>query len=72
MTETTLQLPYGSVARKGVGWWGVVCLISTEAALFAYLLFSYYYTAIEIGPGFAPRQPPSLALPLPNTVILLT
>jgi heme/copper-type cytochrome/quinol oxidase subunit 3 len=72
VTDAVLQLPYGSVERKGVGWWGVTCLIATEAALFAYLLFSYYYTAIEVGPGFAPKHPPSLALPLPNTVILLS
>jgi heme/copper-type cytochrome/quinol oxidase subunit 3 len=67
----TLALPFGSVERNGVGWWGVSCLIATEAALFAYLLFSYYYTAIEIGPGFAPRHP-SMTFPLPNTVILIS
>jgi len=67
-----LELPFGSVERKGVGWWGVICLIATEAALFAYLLFSYYYTWLEIGPGFLPRHPPSMDLAAPNTVILIS
>jgi heme/copper-type cytochrome/quinol oxidase subunit 3 len=66
-----IALPIGSVGRRGVGWLGVGCLIATEAALFAYLLFSFYYLAVEIGPSFAPPKPPSMALPLPNTVILL-
>jgi heme/copper-type cytochrome/quinol oxidase subunit 3 len=68
----TIQLKFGSVGRLGVGWWGVGCLIATEGALFTYLLFSYYYFAVELGPAFGPHRPPSMALPLPNTVILLS
>jgi heme/copper-type cytochrome/quinol oxidase subunit 3 len=34
-----------TVARTGrsLGWWGTVCLIATEAMIFALLLFSYFY-----------------------------
>ena len=35
-------LPVGSVSQRSAGWWAMVCGIITEAALFAYLLFSYY------------------------------
>ena len=38
------QLPVGPIGRLGVGWWGVGTLVASEAALFSYLLFSYYYT----------------------------
>jgi hypothetical protein len=33
---------------KSSGWWGILLGIATEAAIFAYLLFSYYYMAIEL------------------------
>lgn len=55
---------------KASGWWGVIFTIVTEAAVFAYLLFSYYYMAIEAHAHW-PETYPSLKLALPNTVILL-
>lgn len=74
MTDVALapaRLPFGSFGKKGVGWWGVLCLIATEACLFGYLLFGYAFTAIQMGPSWQPGQPPSLKLAAPNTVILL-
>ena len=47
------------------------CGIATEAAIFAYLLFSYYYMAIELHGAWYPSGPPSLKLALPNTFVLL-
>jgi heme/copper-type cytochrome/quinol oxidase subunit 3 len=55
---------------KSSGWWGIVFTIATEGAIFAYLLFSYYYMAIEARPDW-PNAYPSLKLALPNTFILL-
>jgi heme/copper-type cytochrome/quinol oxidase subunit 3 len=55
---------------KSSGWWGIVFTIATEGAVFAYLLFSYYYTAIEARSDW-PNAYPSLKLALPNTFILL-
>jgi cytochrome c oxidase subunit 3 len=66
------HLPAGSVGKKGVGWWGVLCLVATEACLFAYLLFSYAFTAIQAGPSWQPAEKPDLTLALPNTLILLS
>jgi cytochrome c oxidase subunit 3 len=65
-------LPVGSTRRNTVAWWGVLCLIGTEGALFAYLLFSYYYTALQLGDDFGQPRHPQLELSLPNTVVLLT
>jgi cytochrome c oxidase subunit III len=64
-------LPVGALGRNSVGWWGVLCLIATEASLFAYLLFSYYYIAIQRGPDWLPNRHPSIALAGPNTLVLL-
>ena len=55
---------------KSSGWWGVIFAIVTEAALFAYLLFSYYYMAIEARADWPSAYPP-LKLALPNTFVLL-
>lgn len=53
------------------GFWGMMLLIATEAALFAYLLFSYFYLASMATGPWPPEGPPSLRLVLPNTIILL-
>ena len=45
-------LPVGPVGRRGLGWWGVGTLVATEAALFGYLLFSYFYTGATAPPGW--------------------
>jgi heme/copper-type cytochrome/quinol oxidase subunit 3 len=65
------DLPVGPVRRQGIGWWGVGTLVATEAALFAYLLFSYFYLGATNGPGWVLETAPSLKLALPNTVLLL-
>ena len=41
------ELPVGSMGRHANGWWGVVTLITTEGALFGYLLFAYPYLAAQ-------------------------
>jgi heme/copper-type cytochrome/quinol oxidase subunit 3 len=65
------DLPVGPVRRRGIGWWGVGALVASEAALFAYLLFSYYYLGATNGAGWVLETAPSLKLALPNTVLLL-
>jgi len=49
-------------------WW----LIATEGALFAYLIFSYFYSMLYATGPWPPDGPPSLSLALPNTLVLLT
>jgi len=64
-------LPVAAKGKNSVGWWGTLCLIATEASLFAYLLFSYYYIAVQRGPAWSPEPHPSIKLSGPNTLILL-
>lgn len=64
-------LPVGSLGRNSAGWWGVLTLIATEAALFSYLLFSYYYMAVQYGPSWSPEPHPKLQMSGPDTVILI-
>jgi cytochrome c oxidase subunit III len=51
----------------------MIFVVFTEASLFAYLLFSYYYLAVQphAAGTFPEGGTPSLALALPNTVILI-
>ena len=66
------DLQVGPVGRHGLGYWGVGTLIATEAALFSYLLFSYYYTGATAPVGGWVIEPhPALKLALPNTILLL-
>lgn len=64
------SLPIGSKGHRSSGWWGMWCLIATEAALFAYLLFSYFYLGASAQGQWVPEMP-KLRLSLPNTGLLL-
>ncbi len=70
MTEIR-PLPVGSVDHQSAGWFGVWALIASESALFVFLLFSFYYTAVQPQSGAWPPEAMSFRLALPNTVILL-
>jgi heme/copper-type cytochrome/quinol oxidase subunit 3 len=65
------NLPVGPIGRHGLGWWGVGTLVASEAALFAYLLFAYFYTGATAQPGWLLEPHPVLKLALPNTILLL-
>jgi cytochrome c oxidase subunit III len=64
------MLPVGSVGHKTFGWWGMMTVIMTEASLFAYLLFAYYYFAAQYGRDWIPELP-KFAMSGPNTAILI-
>jgi heme/copper-type cytochrome/quinol oxidase subunit 3 len=67
------RLPVGAIDTRASGWWAMIFVVFTEASLFAYLLFSYYYLAVQPHlPGTFPEGgTPDLTLALPNTAILL-
>jgi heme/copper-type cytochrome/quinol oxidase subunit 3 len=74
MTERVEQLPVGAMDTRASGWWAMIFTVFTEASLFAYLLFSYYYLAVQPHvPGAFPQGgPPPLGIASINTAILLT
>ena len=71
VTVEPREIPVGPIGRHGIGYWGVGMLIAGEAALFAYLLFAYYYTGATAQRGWVLESRPALTLALPNTVLLL-
>ena len=64
-------LPVGSKGHPASGWWGMLALIATEAMLFAYLLFSYFYLASHALGTWPPEGPPHLRISVPGTIILV-
>lgn len=72
MLAQPTPLPVGPVRDYGIGRGGMFALIASEAALFGYLLFSYYYTGASDPAGWVIEAHPKLTLALPNTVILLS
>ncbi|MBA2683643.1 MAG: heme-copper oxidase subunit III [Gemmatimonadaceae bacterium] len=64
------QLDTPTTSERPPGWWGMVGLIMTEASLFTFLLFSYYYLG-SLSPQWPPVARPELTLSGPNTMILL-
>ncbi len=73
MTDATTSssLPVGGVDQKALGWYGVLMLIATEGALFGFLLFSYFYCAVQFQPSWSPQPYPPLTFAIPSTVAML-
>lgn len=74
MTDQTGKLPVGAMDTRASGWWAMIFTVFTEASLFTYLLFSYFYLAVQPhAPGSFPEGgPPALGIAALNTAILLT
>jgi heme/copper-type cytochrome/quinol oxidase subunit 3 len=68
--ELERQLPVGSVGRGATGYGGMLTVIVTEAALFAYLIFSYFYLASQAQAAWVPELP-HLTLATVNTALLV-
>lgn len=65
-------LPMGSIGRRSSGFWGVVFLVLSEASLFAYLFFAYFYFAIQPHSGpWPPSGRPDLTYALPQTALVV-
>lgn len=64
------ELPAGVGGTASTAWWGMAFFIITEATLFAYLFFSYYYLGSHQS-QWPPNGTPELKLAVINTVILV-
>jgi heme/copper-type cytochrome/quinol oxidase subunit 3 len=65
------ELPVNPAGQSSPGWWVMVLVIATEAMLFVYLVFAYFYLASMSRGTFAAGGAPELRLAAPNTLILL-
>lgn len=67
----TAALPVAPQGARASGWYGLVFLIATEAALFVYLLFSYFFLASQAPGPWPPSGAPEILVSAINTAILL-
>lgn len=65
------ELPVNPAEHRNPGWWVMMLVITTEAMLFACLLFAYYYLGSMAETAWPIGGPPKLDLALPNTIVLL-
>jgi cytochrome c oxidase subunit III len=65
------SVPLGNLTEQSPARWGMVWTIATEASLFVFLLFSYYYLASQSRGPWPVTGPLDLKLALPNTVLLI-
>jgi heme/copper-type cytochrome/quinol oxidase subunit 3 len=65
-------LSHHASGPRSYSWWGMVCLIATEATLFGLLLASYFYLRFRSGATWPPDgiEKPTLELPLIMSLIL--
>jgi heme/copper-type cytochrome/quinol oxidase subunit 3 len=70
--EQRIRLDHHVSGTRSFGWWGMACLIATEAMLFGALIASYFYLRFTSEPVWPPDgiAKPTLELPLIMTVIL--
>ncbi|MFI4966330.1 MAG: heme-copper oxidase subunit III [Caulobacterales bacterium] len=67
----TTPLPVAPQGERASGWYGLVFLVATEAALFIYLLFSYFFLASQTPGPWPPSGIPPILSAAINTGILL-
>lgn len=74
MTELAhrdLALPVGSIGSRASGWWGAWFLLISEASLFAYLFFAYFYYSIQPQAEWVPGHRPSFLYSAPQSALVL-
>lgn len=73
MTTTTAEPAVLRRAPRAPGWWGMLLLIATEAALFALLLVSYFDVRFQEPGAWPPDgiEAPKLLRPLIMTILLM-
>ncbi|TCF97724.1 cytochrome c oxidase subunit I [Paraburkholderia strydomiana] len=68
---TPKPLPVGSAGEHSGGWWGVLALVLTEASLFGYLLFCYFYSQSQTTLAWPPEGMPKVGIGALSTGTLL-
>jgi cytochrome c oxidase subunit III len=72
MSETLVPggpLPVGAIGTRASGWWGAWFLIISEASIFAYLFFTYFYFSVQPAAGWPPGGPPPFTYAAPQLAL---
>jgi cytochrome c oxidase subunit 3 len=64
-------LPFGAIGSSASGWWGAWFLMISEASLFAYVFFTYFYYSVQPPADWIPGGPPEFKYSGPQTGLVL-
>ena len=64
-------LPVGSIGSMSTGWAAAIFFLISEASIFAYLFFAYFYFSVQLNYRWGPSSPPTFAYSAPQTAIVL-
>ena len=64
-------LPVGSIGYRSSGWWGACFLVLSEASIFAYLFFAYFYYSIQPQQQWVPGGAPDFTYSAPQSAVIL-
>jgi cytochrome c oxidase subunit III len=65
------SLPVGAVGYRASGWWGACFLLLSEASIFAYLFFAYFYYSVQPQAEWVPGHHVSLAYVGPQLAVMV-
>jgi len=69
--EGRLSLPMGSIGTSASGWWGAWFIIISDATIFGYLFFAYFWYSVQPAANWVPGGPPSFLYSAPQTALVL-
>jgi cytochrome c oxidase subunit III len=69
--EGRLSLPMGSIGTSASGWWGAWFIIISDASIFGYLFFAYFWYSVQPPANWVPGGPPSFIYAAPQTALVL-
>jgi heme/copper-type cytochrome/quinol oxidase subunit 3 len=64
-------LPVGSIGYMSTGWAAAIFLLISEASVFAYLFFTYFYFSVQPNYQWPAGNPPTFLYSAPQTAIVL-
>ena len=71
LAQKDRPLPVGSIGYMSAGWAAAIFLLISEASIFAYLFFAFFYFSVQPDYQWSPGSPPSFAYSAPQTAIVL-
>lgn len=65
------SLPAGAIGASASGWWGAWFIIISDATIFGYLFFAYFWYSVQPGADWVPGGPPPFTYAAPQTALVL-
>lgn len=71
LADIDRPLLVGSIGYRASGWWGAWFLVLSEASIFAYLFFAYFYYSVQPQAEWVPGERPSFTYTAPQCAVIL-